>query len=138
MIPAQIIGAYVAANEGESLKPYLDSQGLLTIGIGRCLDRVGISHEEAQFLFQNDCYRVGNDIYKVMNEMDELPQNAQLVLFDMAFQMGIDGLRGFKKMLMAIHERDWDKAADECLDSTYHKQTPTRCERNAQMLRNCQ
>lgn len=137
MIPAQVIGAYIARHEGEKLKPYLDTQGHLTIGLGRCLDRVGISHEEAQILFQNDCYRVEKEIFSVVSDFEDLPQNAQLALFDMCFQMGAEGLRGFHKMLLAIHSRDWEEASKECLDSVYHKQTPSRCEENAQLLRNC-
>jgi len=41
-------------HEGLRLKPYKDSVGKLTIGIGRNLDDVGISKSEALLLLQND------------------------------------------------------------------------------------
>jgi len=44
-------------HEGLRLKPYLDTEGKLTIGVGRNLDDVGISKEEAMYLLGNDIQR---------------------------------------------------------------------------------
>ena len=41
-------------DEGLELKPYRDSVGKLTIGIGRNLDDKGISESEARMLLAND------------------------------------------------------------------------------------
>ena len=41
-------------DEGIKLKPYTDSVGKLTIGVGRNLNDVGISEDEARFLLGNE------------------------------------------------------------------------------------
>lgn len=128
---------YTKPHEGCELKPYLDTQGKWTIGHGRCLDTVGISLQEAEMLFQNDCARVESECRRLISDFEDLPLPAQQAIFDMVFQMGYAGVFKFSKMLLAIHSRDWNSAADECLDSLYHKQTPSRCEENAKQLRSC-
>jgi len=49
--------------------------------------------------------------------------------------MGIQKLLKFKKMLAAAEAGDYDKAADEILDSKYAKQVGARATRLAQMMR---
>jgi len=137
MLNRTAIAEYVKKHEGLRTSPYLDTEGKLTIGIGHCLDTKPISTRTALSLFEDDCMDVERDLTKLVYDFDKLPDRAQMVLFDMVFQLGPGGVQGFKKMLLAIQERDWDKAADECLDSKYHRQTPSRCEENAQMLRSC-
>ena len=62
---------------------------------------------------------------------------ADLVMLDMAYQMGVGGLLKFEKMLAAIACEDYETAADELLDSNYARQTPNRAKRNAYLLRGC-
>ena len=50
-------------HEGLRLKPYRDSVGILSIGVGRNLDDVGISEDEAMVL-------LGNDIIGVFDDLD--------------------------------------------------------------------
>lgn len=135
MVNRAAIADYVRRHEGLKRELYLDSEGKWTIGIGHCLDTKPISEQACLQIFNDDCVDVERECRVLTCEFDDLPQQAQLVLFDMVFQLGLEGVRGFKKMLIAIGERDWNKAADECLDSLYHRQTPSRCEENAQMLR---
>ena len=66
---------------------------------------------------------------------DLLPNIACSVLVDMSFQMGGERLRKFTKMLGAFAEQDWNRAAEELLDSDYAKQTPQRAKTNASLLR---
>jgi lysozyme len=42
------------------------------------------------------------------------PEAAQQALFDMAFNLGVGGLKKFRKMLKAVDEGDWETAAAEC------------------------
>ena len=56
----------------------------------------------------------------------------QAMLISLAYQLGVSGLMGFKKMLKAIEDRDYAEAYIEGLDSLWAKQTPERAER--QML----
>jgi lysozyme len=59
------------------------------------------------------------------------------VVIEMVFQLGIGGVSKFKNMLEALKESDYAHAAVHMLASNWHKQTPTRCEELAEILRTC-
>jgi len=67
----------------------------------------------------------------------ELPDDARLVIQDMAYQMGINGMFKFVNMLTAIAKGSYLDAAIHLLDSNYARQTPERANRNAELLRGC-
>lgn len=58
----------------------------------------------------------------------------QAALIDMAYQQGGAGLARFKHMLAAIRLSDWPTAHDECLNSAYAKEVPSRAKSNASLL----
>lgn len=123
-------------DEGERLKPYRDTVGKLTIGVGRNLDDVGLSSEESAYL-------LANDINKVLRQLDEkLPWwrglcfNRQRVLINMAFNLGIAGLLGFKNTLAAVQAGQYDKAAEGMLSSKWASQVGKRAVRLADLMRN--
>jgi lysozyme len=122
-------------DEGKSLMPYKDSAGLLTIGIGRCLDRKGISDEEADFLFTNDVYDAISQCQNSIPFFANLDVIRQSVLVDMCFNLGINGLLNFKNMLSALEGKNYPKAADEMIDSSWYKQVGQRSKRLKQMMR---
>ncbi len=49
-------------HEGVKLKPYFCTQGKCTIGVGRNLEDVGISEEEAEMLLINDIERATDQL----------------------------------------------------------------------------
>lgn len=123
-------------DEGERLKPYRDTVGKLTIGVGRNLDDVGITPEESAYL-------LSNDINKVLRQLDEkLPWwrglcfNRQRVLVNMSFNLGINGLLGFKNTLAAVQAGQYDKAAEGMLSSKWASQVGKRADRLAELMRN--
>lgn len=63
-----------------------------------------------------------------------LSETRKIVLVAMAFQLG-NRLFDFRKFHHALFAKNYDKAADEMLDSLWAKQTPERAERMAQMMR---
>jgi lysozyme len=52
----------------------------------------------------------------------------------MVFQLGFDGVKNFKKMLTAIHAKDYVTASKEMLDSKWNKQTPKRAKRMSDLM----
>ena len=54
----------IKKHEGLELKPYTDTVGKTTIGIGRNLDDVGITEREAEFLLMNDIGRANDEAKK--------------------------------------------------------------------------
>ena len=124
--------------EGEVLHVYNDSMGFATIGVGRLIDKRkggGITAEESEYL-------LGNDIAKVNAQLDEklpwwrkLDEVRQAVIQGMAFQMGINGLLGFKNTLAMVKSGNYAGAANGMLNSLWAKQTPARAKRMSEQMR---
>jgi lysozyme len=58
----------------------------------------------------------------------------QAVLIGMAFQMGTNGLLGFRQTLAYVRDQRWPQAASSMLSSTWAKQTPARAARMARQM----
>jgi lysozyme len=121
-------------HEGIRLKPYHDSVGKLTIGVGRNLDDVGITNLEAKVLLENDIERVESELLAKLPVYAALDDVRQRVLMDMAFNMGVEGVLGFPKMLAAINAKDFATAHAEMLNSKWARQVGFRAIELATMM----
>ena len=142
-------------HEGLELQVYQDTLGIDTIGIGRNLEDRGISEEElneldipdidhvykygiteadAMALAENDVQIVENELLAAHPCVDRLDAVRQLVLVDMAFNMGVPRLCKFKRMWVAVHEKDFPTAAKEMLDSRWANQVKSRSVKLANMM----
>ena len=122
-------------HEGYRRTPYHCTAGILTIGIGRNLDDVGIDREEARYLLDRDIARATDDLasFGWFHVLDVIRQRA---LIDMRFQLGPSRFRGFAKMIAALARQDYAMAAAEALDSKWARfDTPGRAQTVAAMLR---
>lgn len=133
-------------HEGLVLQVYQDTLGIDTIGIGRnledrgitdseledmgiTLDHVyefGITEADAILLAENDVEIVEDELLRAHPCVDGLDAVRQLVLIDMAFNMGVPRLKKFKKMWAAIHVDDFTVASKEMLDSRWANQVKSR------------
>lgn len=116
-------------------KPYRCSAGKLTIGIGRNLDDVGITLDEAYFLARNDVARVVAELTLHLPWWKDLDEVRQRVLVNMGFNLGVQGLLGFKNTLELVHAGRYLEAAQAMLASKWAKQVGPRAERLAVMMR---
>lgn len=121
-------------HEGMRLKPYRDSVGKLTIGVGRNLEDVGIDNLEAALLLENDIQRVEQELIRRLPWYLLLSEVRQRVLMDMAFNLGVEGLLKFSRALAAMEAKDFAKAADEMLDSVWAQQVGQRARDLAAMM----
>ena len=126
--------AYIRLYEGFSKLPYKCPTGHLTIGYGHNLEN-GISAKVALFILQEDLAHAERAVKDAFPWWWKLDDARQFVLVDMAFNMGLAGLKGFKKMLAAIESGDFDKAAEEMLDSKYGRQVVHRARLNAEIMK---
>jgi lysozyme len=124
-------------DEGFRSRPYRDSVGKLTIAYGWNIDDVPISEAAAQFILGEQVNDVLFDLDRALPFWRRMPEDAQQALANMAFQLGLPRLLRFVKMIDALEAGDFDRAADECLDSLYAKQTPARASRVAALMREC-
>jgi lysozyme len=122
--------------EGVRLKPYRDTKGKLTIGVGRNIDDVGLRPVEAEFLLSNDIGERIEQLPKALPWIATLDSVRQTVMVDLAF-MGINRLLTFSRMLAALRDGAWELAADELLDSKWAREDvqSSRAQRLALMLR---
>ena len=113
-------------HEGVRLQYYKDSLGILTIGIGRNLEK-GISVEECLFLFENDLVEAEITLGNIFGiGIFKESEKRVAALLDMAFNMGEPKLRKFVKMIQAVKDRDWERVAIEAKDSDWYAQVKTR------------
>jgi lysozyme len=124
----------IKSDEGEKLTVYRCTEGFNSIGFGRNLDKNGITHDEAQYLLLNDLTRI--EIRMVRSNMFIGDHNdaRKAVLYNMAYQLGFNGMLKFKKMLTAYYDNDYRTAAEEMLNSKWAVQTPKRAKRLAEQM----
>lgn len=125
--------------EGYSAEIYLCPAGKRTIGHGYNLEE-GMSREEAALLLRHRLLIAYNELNDALDSyyqarLDLMPNEIQEVLLDVAYNIGVPRLMNFKKMFGALAQNDYERAADELLDSRYAEQVPNRANRNAQKIR---
>ena len=124
--------------EGEVLSAYQDHLGYWTIGVGRLIDKRkggGITAEESAYLLSNDIDEKTAEVYNAMPWVAHLDEARRAILISMAFQMGLNGLQGFKNTLAMVQEGKYKEAADGLLNSKWAQQTPARAKRHAEQMR---
>jgi len=112
--------------EGLRLFPYRCTSGKLTIGYGRNLQERGITEYEADYLLSNDIDECIESMNVVLSYFYDLPDNVKLVLLNMRFNLGLNGLLKFKKTLSLIEIGNYKEAAKEMLNSKWAKQVGIR------------
>ena len=122
-------------HEGLRLKPYKDTVGKLTLGVGRNLEDKGVTEQEAMFMLNNDVNYFYTNLNKSLPWLKNLDDARQNVLVNMAFNLGISGLMTFKKMLDAVRLGLYLVAAEEMLNSKWAEQVGYRAEELAKQMR---
>lgn len=122
-------------DEGLKLFPYKCTAGKITIGVGRNIQDIGITKAEAMFMLDTDIDRVELELDCNIDWWRNVSEYRQRALANMCFNMGIKRLLGFKNMLLAMKQGDFNKAADEALNSNWAKQVGDRAKRIADMIR---
>lgn len=131
-------------DEGVRLRVYPCSAGHLTIGVGHKLTPREIQSGLAEISLEQAGYLLHMDIGIAMNgcasifgrdRFDAMLEARQRALVNMCFQMGMDGLLKFRKMVDAIMRDDWATAHKEALDSKWAQaDSPARAMRVAYVL----
>ncbi len=121
-------------HEGFSEKPYPDpihGWDVPTFGHGLTY----ITKQESKIIVQNRINEITNQLAHKIAFFFLLPEDVQEVLVEMAYQMGVQGVLGFNNMLEALHEHDFELAADEMLNSRWAIQTPRRAKELSTIVR---
>ena len=117
----------VAADEGLRLMPYRCSAGVLTVGYGTAFP---LTEQEAHLLLRHRLQGVLDQCERRFSWWSKLSPARQQVVASMGYQLGFDGLLGFKRMLADLERGDYRAASDEMLDSKWAiSDTPARARR---------
>ncbi len=133
---------YTPRNEGFSATAYQDTGGNWTIGFGHLMETDElrtITRDEAVAYFRADYAEAQQSAVNFVGSQaafNGLSNGRQIVLTDMAYNLGGGGLNEFTNLRDAVRNSDWDRAGDEILDSEYASQVGTRADRNAAIMFN--
>jgi lysozyme len=132
-------------DEGCKYEIYLDHLGLPTHGIGHLITEwdeeyekpVGtpVSEERVNSCFKADIHVTIEDCKVLYSNFNEIPEEVQLILANMMFNMGRTRLSKFKKLKLAVDDEDWMEASIQMEDSRWYKQVPNRAERLCKRMR---
>ena len=131
--------AQIETDEGRVNEVYLCSAAKHTFGVGHMIlatdpeyqqpPGTPVSRERVAEAFDKDIRNTIEDCRRLYEGFDGFPEEVQLILGNMMFNLGQTRLRGFSAMRAAILAGDYATAADEMLDSKWHKQLPRRSTR---------
>ena len=135
----------LAEDEGCKYEVYLDHLGLETFGIGHLVTKddpeygqpvgTAVSDERVQQVFRRDIAITLEDCNRLYSDFDALPEEAQLIIGNMMFNLGYPRLSNFVNMKQRVDTRDWAGAADEMMDSKWFDQVPNRAKRLVSRMR---
>ena len=125
-------------DEGVVEHAYIDSEGWTTIGVGRLIDkRKGgrLRDDEIEYLLQNDITEKSDELIRRLPWVADLDEARKGVLINMAFNLGVNGLLGFRKTLALVKAGDYARASVEMLDSKWARQVKGRATRLSEQMR---
>lgn len=122
-------------HEGLRLKPYKCTADKWTIGVGRNLEDVGISEQEAEMLLQNDIQRATTQLVQRFPWTQELDEVRLAALINFTFNVGIGTVAKFKNAMGLLKQKNYDMAANEFLNSRWAKQVGYRATEVTEQIR---
>ena len=136
----------IKEDEGEILEIYKDHLGYPTIGIGHLVTEedeefgeptgTPITAERSRELFDRDIEIAIKDCEQLYGQWHNWPEEVQLILVNMAFNLGGPRLSKFMNMKNMLSQGKWKEAAVEGRDSLWYRQVTNRAERLMRRLEN--
>tara|TARA_B100000809_G_scaffold205161_1_gene206793 strand:- start:319 stop:762 length:444 start_codon:yes stop_codon:yes gene_type:complete len=126
-------------DEGVKYEIYKDHLGYPTFGIGHLVtksdpengepDGTEVSEDRVNEVFESDVATFISEAKILFPNLDDLPEVAQQVIVNMAFNMGRPRLSKFKNFIAGVNDNDWVRAAEEMMDSRWADQVGDRATR---------
>ena len=141
----EVLRKELELDEGVKYEIYNDHLGYATFGIGHLVidsdpeygQEIGtpVSEDRVIEAFNKDVQIVLADCEQLYYGFNVLPEEVQLIIANMMFNMGRPRLSKFKGMKAGVDTQDWNKAADEMIDSAWYRQVPNRAGRLVKRMR---
>lgn len=122
---------------------YRCTAGALTIGYGHNLganpvpginEHSTLNDDQARRLLVHDVSAVQRSLEARLPWVSDLDPARYAVLVNMAYNLGVNGLLGFRAAVAHAHSGDWRHAAREMLNSAWAKQVKGRAQRLAKQI----
>jgi lysozyme len=131
----------IKRHEGLALHPHPDAKGFWAIGYGHDITEQeasnypdGCTLEDAENWLAADIQKAIHGINSALPWVAYLSELRQQVLFEMAFEMGVDGVLAFQHMLPACKLGYYELAGNQMIASVWHTEAKARCEELAQIM----
>ena len=134
----------VKKHEGYRNKVYLDTLGKRTVGVGHlCVEDFWEDDKEYEESFLMEILE--KDLQSAIDQADDMckdlkiSSDAKILIIEMIFQLGGNGVSKFRKMWQALQQDppDYAEASVQMLDSRWAKQTPNRAQEMADHMKAC-
>ena len=132
-------------DEGCVYEIYNDHLGYPTFGIGHLVREsdpengspIGtkVSEDRVANAFDDDIGIVLSDCNKLYPDFEDLPEEAQQIIANRMFNLGRPRLSKFVGMKRGGDAKDWNRTADEMVDSRWYAQVGRRAERLVERIR---
>tara|TARA_R100001082_G_scaffold90182_1_gene56645 strand:- start:274 stop:681 length:408 start_codon:yes stop_codon:yes gene_type:complete len=116
----------VKLSEGYKPTVYKDTLDIDTIGYGFAIKDLYLDEEICEMILKQKLEKLIKEADKKFEFLKYTPQEGKEVIYEMCYQLGINGVSKFKKALAYMQDKKYDKASVEMLDSLWAKQTPNR------------
>ena len=124
----------VKLSEGFRDRVYKDTLGIDTIGYGFAIKDLVLDEDISEMILRRKLDSLIERVNKRFKWVSELPIEAQDVIYEMCYQLGITGVSKFKKTLIYLENFEYKMASKEMLDSKWARQTPNRAKRLSDII----
>lgn len=124
-------------DEGRINHAYRDSLGFLTIGVGFLIDKDKggrIPDAVVDFWLDYEIAEKRKELFSRAPWIKNLDKVRQDALLNMAFNLGVNGLLGFKNTLALLRMGRYEEAAKEMLNSKWANQVGDRAKRLSRQI----
>ena len=124
----------VKLSEGFRDKVYKCTEGFDTIGYGFAIKDLIMDEDIAEMILRRKLDKLIDRVNRRFEWLSELPLQAQDVIYEMCYQLGVSGVSKFKKTLLYLENKEFRMASKEMLDSKWARQTPNRAKRLSDII----
>ena len=124
----------VKLSEGFRDRVYKDTLGIDTIGYGFAIKDLVLDEDISEMILKRKLEALIERVNKRFDFVECLPEEAQEVIYEMCYQLGVTGVSKFKKTLLYLENEEFNMASKEMLDSKWARQTPNRAKRLSDII----
>ena len=122
-------------HEGFEPRVYKCTEGVDTIGYGFAIKDLYLDEDTAELILMRKIQKLLERILVAFKWFQSAPEEVKFVVTNMCYQLGLKGFSKFKKTIYYLETEQYEEAADEMLDSLWHKQTPNRAKELSNIIR---